>query len=348
MPSVRIKGAPFRFRGVANVEDCHTSEEVMAKAGLDWTVSKQEIYSKSPVEGDEINVVSDVDHRLIGNDLFMQVPNGYAICRDDNKVPLGIVKARYTPVQNVEAFKFFDQAIGKNGAIWQTAGAFGYGERIFVSAKLPNDILVKGDPVDNYLVFTNSHDGSTGVKILFTPIRVICQNTLNAAIRNTTNYVSFKHTKSVHANINTAQELLGICKVISGDLQESYNAMAKKKISDVKFQTIIGDLVFTKAEKDLLNEGGYSYKHIFDRNWNAIEFANISTQKIKQIANIEWYYHNGPGQKEFEGTGWGVYNAVTGYYSNMENNEGLKRMDSLLYGDRANKIELIGNLVLNS
>ena len=347
MSFVKIKGAPFRFKGVSNVEDCITSQQVMTKAGLDWTVSKQEIYSKFPVEGD-VMIAEGLEHRLLGNELFMQVPNGYAVCRDDTKVPLGIVKERYTPVQNIEAFKFFDSAIGKNSAIWQTAGSFGYGERIFVSAKLPNDIMVKGDPVESYLVFTNSHDGSTGVKILFTPIRVICENTLNAAIKNSTNYVSFRHTKNVNNNINTAQELLGICRAMSDDLQEAYTAMAKKKVSDIKFQTIIGDLVFSKAEKDALNQGGYSYKHIFDRNWNAIEFANISTQKLKQIANIEWYYHNGPGQKEFEGTGWGVYNAVTGYYSNMENNEGLKRMDSLLYGDRANKIEVLGNLVLNS
>ena len=347
MSFVKIKGAPFRFKGVSNVEDCITSQEVMTKAGLDWTVSKQEIYSKFPVEGD-VMIAEGLEHRLLGNELFMQVPNGYAVCRDDTKVPLGIVKQKYTPVQNVEAFKFFDNAIGKNSAIWQTAGSFGYGERIFVSAKLPNDIMVKGDPVESYLVFTNSHDGSTGVKILFTPIRVICENTLNAAIRSSTNYVSFRHTKNVNNNINTAQELLGICRAMSDDLQEAYTVMAKKKVSDIKFQTIIGDLVFSKAEKDALNQGGYSYKHIFDRNWNAIEFANISTQKLKQIANIEWYYHNGPGQKEFEGTGWGVYNAVTGYYSNMENNEGLKRMDSLLYGDRANKIEVLGNLVLNS
>ena len=102
----------------------------------------------------------------------------------------------------IDAFSFFNNAIGRDKAIWQTAGFFGNGERIFVSAKLPDSIYVNGqDPVDNYLVFTTSHDGSSGVKILFTPIRVICENTLNAAIKNATNYVSFRHTASVHKNI---------------------------------------------------------------------------------------------------------------------------------------------------
>jgi phage/plasmid-like protein (TIGR03299 family) len=346
MSYIRPKGLPFVYPGVTDVTDCTTSEEVMTKAKLNWNVVKQEIYSKSPVEEFAHPAWDKVDHRLIGNELFMQVPNGYAVCREDNKVPLGIVKDRYTPVQNIDAFKFFDSAIGKNEAIWQTAGCFGNGERIFVSAKLPDTISVKGDPVDSYLVFTNSHDGSTGVKILFTPIRVICFNMLNAAVRKASSYISFRHTKSVHDNINTAKEILGICKVTCNILQEAYTEMYRKKVSDDKFQTIIGDLVFSEAEKAALKEGGYSYKSIFDRNWNAIDYANISTQKIKMISNIELYYHEGPGQKEIEGTGWGVYNAVTGYYSNMENNEGAKRMDTLLYGDRSRKIETIGNLIL--
>ena len=350
MSYIKIKGLPFSYRGSVNVEDCRTSEEVMQKAHLDWSVSKQELYSKSPVKEDDIIKADDIegiDHAQIGNNLFMQVPNGYAICRDDNKIPLGIVKERYTPVQNFEAFRFFDDAIGKNEAIWQTAGCFGYGERIFVSAKLPNNIVVKGDPVDSYLVFTNSHDGSTGVKILFTPIRVVCENTLNAAIRNTDNYVSFRHTKSVYDSINTAKEILGICNVISGELQEAYVEMTKKTIDDKQFKTIIGNFILSSGEIDKLKEGGYNLDSVYNRNWNAIEYANISTQKLKALSNIEMYYHEGPGQKQFEGTGWGVYNALTGFYSNMENNDGTKRMDTLLYGDRSRKIQQFGNLILN-
>ena len=351
MASVRPKGLPFVYKGVTDVTDCVTSEEVMCKAGLDWTVSKQEIYSKSPVEGDiatKLSVIPEgIDYKLFGKDVFVKTPGGYAISREDNGVALGIVKDRYTPVQNIEAFKFFDDAIGKNSAIWYTAGCCDYGSRIFVSAKLPDNILVHGDPVDNYLVFTNSHDGTTGVKILFTPIRVICFNMLNAAIKNASSYISFRHTKSVHDSISTAKEVLGICKKTSIFLQDMYNAMYKIKVTDRQFMDIIGKIVLSEKERDALTQGGYTIKHIFDRDYNAIDFVNISTQKIKALGNIEYYYHGaGPGQKEIEGTGWGVYNALTGFYSNMENNEGEKRMDTLLYGDRSRKIESIGNLIL--
>ena len=342
---VKKKGLPFVFRGVANVEDCKTSEEVMHKANLAWNVGKCEIYAKPPVEElPRENIVGD--SFVHENDLFTKVPNGYATYRMDSGYPLGIVKERYTPVQNVDAFSFFDDAIGKNAAIWQTAGLFDGGRRIFVSAKLPDTISVNGDPVDSYLVFTNSHDGSTGVKILFTPIRVVCENTLNAAIRTAESYVSFRHTKSVHDNISTAKEILGICQVISGQLEETYNFMRSIKLNDDKAKEIIAKTVLTQGDFDKLASGGYSYKSLFEGNYNAVNFANISTQKYKMLQTMNLYYHEGIGQKEIEGTGWGVYNAITGFYSNMENNEGAKRMDTLLYGDRSRKIESVGNLIL--
>ena len=135
----------------------------------------------------------DVEAHINGKYMYSKLDNAFCTYRDDNHTPLGYVKQRYTIVQNTAAFKFLIMLFGENSAIWQTAGCFGNGERIFVSAKLPQNILVKGDPVENYLVFVNSHDGSSGVRILFTPIRVICQNTLTAALRTSTNSISIRH-----------------------------------------------------------------------------------------------------------------------------------------------------------
>ena len=223
-----VKGAPFRYSGAINVENCKTSEEVMHQAHLDWNVAKCELVAKMPIHSDK----SEDNGFIFGSNNYVECPNAFATYRTDHNIPLGIVKERYTPVQNIEAFTFFDNAIGKDKAIWQTAGFFGNGERIFVSAKLPKNILVQGDPVENYLVFTPSNDGSSGVKILFTPIRVICENTLNAAINNSSNYISFRHTKSVYNNLDIASEILGICDSRIVFLQEKFNFMRKKKIKD--------------------------------------------------------------------------------------------------------------------
>lgn len=347
--SYLVKGAPFRFKGAINVEDCHSSAEVMEKAGLAWNVEKCEMYANMPSNNIAIADVENdtfIENTVNGPRMLRKCQNAYGIYRTDLNIPLGLVKERYEPVQNTDAFKFFDNAIGKNEAIWQTAGSFGYGERIFVSAKLPDNILVNGDPVNNYLVFTNSHDGSSGVKILFTPIRVVCQNTLNAAIRTAQNYVSFRHTQSVHKNIDIAHEILGITRKQIEIVNEAFNAMYKVKVDDKKAIEIMANVIFTEAELLRIKQTGHTPEQVANRYYFAINDAELSTQKVNILSKMVDYYHIGPGQKEIEGTGWGVYGAITGYYSNIDNTEKEKRMDTLLYGDRSRKIQQAGEYIL--
>lgn len=341
--SFAVKGVPFRYKGAINVEDCKTAEDVMSKAGLDWEVAKCEVVAKMP---ELIEDSSNKNGFLYSGDCYRELPNAFATYRTDHNIPLGIVKDRYMPVQNVEAFSFFNNAIGKNKAIWQTAGFFGNGERIFVSAKLPKNILVDGDPVDNYLVFTTSHDGSSGVKILFTPIRVICENTLNAAIRGASNYVSFRHTNSVHNNLDIAAEILGICDQIVSYLNEQFNAMNKIKMSDEQAQMMFAQTVLTDKELDNIFITGHNVQQIVYRDWRAINDAEISMKKVNVLTEMNNYYFQGPGQKELLGTAWGAYNAVTGYYSNVDNSVGTKRMDSLLFGDKSRKIQRASDILL--
>lgn len=337
-----VKGAPFRYKGAVNVENCKTAAEVMEAAGLNWKVAKCELVAKMPIHSDKTENAGFI----FGSNNYVECPDAFATYRTDHNIPLGIVKGRYTPVQNIDAFTFFNDAIGKDKAIWQTAGFFGMGERIFVSAKLPRNIIVDGDPVENYLVFTTSHDGSSGVKILFTPIRVICENTLNAAINTSTNYVSFRHTKSVHSNLDIASEILDICDTRTIELQQKYTYMKKLKMSDKDAQEIFANVILTEDEQFRIKQTGHTIGQIITRDWRAIQDSEVSMKKVNILSEINNYYFAGVGQKEIIGTGWGVYNAITGYYSNIDNSEGTKRMDSLLYGDKSRKIELAGNLII--
>ena len=341
--SYLVKGKPWVYQGAINVENCKTAAEVMSAAGLNWNVAKCELVAKMPTHD---IYAKEKESFIMGDSMYKICPNAFATYRTDYNIPLGIVKERYTPVQNVEAFTFFDDAIGKDKAIWQTAGFFGNGERIFVSAKLPKNILVNGDPIENYLVFTTSHDGSSGVKILFTPIRVICQNTLNAAIATSTNYVSFRHTKSVHGNLDIAAEILGICETRIVALQEQFNIMRKIQMTDDKAQQIFANVILTEDEQFRIKQTGHTIGQIITRDWRAINDSQVSMKKVNTLSEINNYYFAGIGQREIIGTGFGVYNAITGYYSNIDNSEGTKRMDSLLYGDKSRKIEFAGNLVL--
>lgn len=334
--SFAIKGVPFRYKGAIDVEDCKTAEDVMIKAGFDWEVAKCELVAKMPGLNEDNTKLNGF---VKGGDFYTEVPNAFATYRTDHNIPLGLVKDRYMPVQNVEAFSFFNNAISKDKAIWQTAGFFGNGERIFVSAKLPKNILVDGDPVDNYLVFTTSHDGSSGVKILFTPIRVICENTLNAAIRGASNYVSFRHTNSVHDNLDIAAEILGICDNQIKYLNEQFNHMNTIKMSDEQAQMLFAQTIFTDKEIDNIFMTGHNVQQIVYRDWRAINDSQVSMKKVNVLTEMNNYYFQGPGQREILGTAWGAVNAVTGYYSNVDNAVGIKRMYSLLYGDKSRKIK---------
>lgn len=346
--SYRIIGQPWQYTEAVNVEDCKTTKEVMIKAGLNYEVKKHELVAKMPIDVmnmdkalDDFNNLKkkDSDAHILGSNLYTTCPNAYCTYRDDYKIPLGTVKKQYTIVQNKEAFKFFDDVIGANEAKWQTAGFFGNGEKVFVSAKLPDNILVKGDKVDNYLVFVNSHDGSSGVKILFTPIRVICQNTLTAAIRTSTNYISIRHTESAHANIKQAHEVLEITKKKIEYANEVYNMLANIKVTDEIVMEYICKHNLSEAEIEKLLGTNHTFKQVIYRNGSAVEDAEISTRKLNIITDTWEYYNDGIGQKEIAGTAWGAFNAISGYYSNVDNSEGSKRMDSLLFNDKAKKLE---------
>lgn len=340
------KGLPWTYKGVTAVGDCITSEEVIQKAKLNWEVSKCELFANIKVTdtSDEMLdlINNDVKKKIAvlnGNSLFKQCPNGYCTYRTDKNIPLGVVKSKYTIVQNRDAFSFFDKAIGKGKAKWDTAGCFGNGNRVFISAKLPNITLVKNDPVDNYLVFVNSHDGSGGVRIMFTPIRLICFNVLTSAIKNSTNYISFRHTASVHKNIDEANEVLGICERKRKETEEYYNYIAKIAVTDEEVMKFISEFALSEEEEQQLLLSGHTFKELCYRNNQAFEDSGISMRKLNVISDMWEYYNDGIGQKQIIGTAWGAVNAITGYYSNVDNAVAEKRFDSIVFGDKSRKIQ---------
>lgn len=341
-----IKGKPWEGIGAVNVEDCRTAREVITKSKLNFTVAKCEVVAKMPIQDFSDESLdrfkeSKGNALVYGNNIYREVPNSFATYRTDYNIPLGNVKSKYTVVQNIDAFNFFDKAIGVDKAIWQTAGAFGNGERIFVSAKLPDNILVNGsDPIETYLVFTNTHDGSSGVKILFTPIRVVCQNTLNAAIRGASNIVTFRHTQSVHQKLDVADEILGISHKMAENFRLECERLSVVRMSDKGVMKYICQQFMTEQELLKATQLKIDYNMIIGRNWMAAKELGLSSRKLNMITDTWEYYHTGPGQKQYLGTAWGAANAVSGYLSNVDTSvSDNKRFDSLVYGDKAKKIQ---------
>src|SRR5581483_4472215 len=152
-----------------------------------------------------------------------------ATVRSDTNAVLGVVGNGYVPVQNLQAFGFLDAIVADGGLRYHTAGALGKGEKIWMLAKLPGHIQVKNsaDIVDKFLLLSNAHDGSAALRVYFTPIRVVCQNTLALAERRSQGQgVSILHKGDLEAKIKEAQQVLGFATQFYDDAAERINQLA--------------------------------------------------------------------------------------------------------------------------
>ena len=167
------------------VMDAPASREALELAGLDWQVESRNIYSGTGA----------------------MIPGYRANVRSTDDAVLGVVSDRYRIVQNEEAFQFTDDLLGE-GVTYETAGSLQGGKKVWMLARLPRKYLIAGDQVEPYLVIFNSHDGSSGVKVAMTPIRVVCQNTLNLALNTAKRSWTARHTENVLLRVQDARETL--------------------------------------------------------------------------------------------------------------------------------------------
>ena len=335
----------FKTRGLAwgtswttDVSDCKTLAEVMEKADMAWDVDKCELMAEMPFGIGRNNEIR-LDEFAHEGHLYRRCPNAFGTYRTDKNIPLGLVKQKYEVIQNKDAFAFFDNAIINGEAQWDRAGFFGNGEKIVVTAKLPGNMDgPDGSPIDKYLVFANSHDGSCSVNIMFTPIRVVCTNMLNSALRSADSYIRIRHTTSAKQKLDFAEGVISASIEQSKNAEELYKCLHKAKMTDENVMDYLSKSVLSLDEREKLIafDPKNGFKKLMNRDYYCMESTGISMRKANRFASMYQYYFEGIGQKEIVGTAWGAYNAVTGYFSNVVDLEGTKRMDSLVWGT-ANK-----------
>lgn len=213
------------------VRDYPTSREAIAFAGLDYRVEKRKLFTY-----DNQNLFGNAD-TIAPN---IEVPNYYATVRSDTEDVLGVVGKDYEVVQNVDAFAFFDAIASSDGIQYETAGALGKGERIFITAKLPGYIKVANDElIEKYLFLTTSHDGYGSITVAFTPIRIVCNNTLNAALKNCSNSIKIRHTANAKGRLEEAHKVLGIANQLSHQLEGYFNQWALVRMRDKEVRKLI-------------------------------------------------------------------------------------------------------------
>ncbi|MFT3981173.1 MAG: DUF932 domain-containing protein [Ferruginibacter sp.] len=295
------------------VQDYPTSAEAIKFSGLDYEVVKEDIYTTS----------YNSDGQPM--DFTKRIKTHFTTIRKDTGDVLGVVGKDYEIVQNKDAFTFFDSIVGGDGIQYETAGALGNGERIFITAKLPSYIKVgREDLIEQYLFLTTSHDGFGSITAAFTPVRIVCNNTLNAALRNHTNSIKIRHTANAKDRLEQAHKVMGISNQLAGQLEDIFNNWTKVKITDPELLRLIQlAMVPNKEVLDNLEKG---------------QFDELSTCFNNMCNSVFEYAMSSPTQQveTTKGTLFGAYNSVTGYFQNVRTYKDEEaKLKSLLYGGTA-------------
>ncbi len=214
-----VREAPWH--GLGNrVEHALSSDEALKEAGLDWTVIQKSIQTE------------DLD----------DIPGYKANIRASDGRMLGVVTDRYKVVQNHQAFAFADELLGE-GVRFETAGSLQNGKKVWMLAKLPEHYIILGDQICPYLVFSNSHDGSGSIKVAMTPIRIVCQNTLNLALNSAKRIWITIHTGDIKSKLDEAKKTLLLAENYMDKLGAEADRLHKVKITDHRVMEYIDFLI---------------------------------------------------------------------------------------------------------
>lgn len=316
-----------------------TLQDVIEDAKLDYNVSKQHLIR---INDDAYNAIKN-GNPMVGLQLSEEnlITSHCATVDDSTGHTLGVVGSEYGIVQNTKAFdfiNFIEEVSGVTPKI-ETAGKLGKGERIFITAKLGEDAyLSPQDNINNYVVFTNSHNGSGAVMAFFTPIRVICQNSLNMAIHNAQNKVVFKHSKNVNtrldweieANRQKALEVFSKSVKFSETFIERMKMLQTEKVDSTYVNDFTAQLLMQPAQFKLYLNA--------NRNMDAVE--EISTRTKNSVMALRNSIENGVGQNFDRGTKLWLINGVTTMLHNEAKwKNGEAEFDAIMEGSAQKKVQ---------
>jgi phage/plasmid-like protein (TIGR03299 family) len=289
------------------VDGAMTAAEAIELANLDYEVQKVKI------------------HPALESGFGDAIPEKFATIRTDNNDYLGLVGSRYEIIQNKDAFSFFDSVVDNGEAIFETAGVLGKGERIFITAKLPEDMLVNGEKCEKYIILTNSHNGTSSIIAGFTSVRIVCNNTLQAAMNDLSNKVSIQHRVGAKDRLSEAYKVMNIASKYMLEVNEVFNQMSDTRLQDEKLKSFI-ERVMKPTYKEIDPE----------------KEREQSTRFKNQVESIYDFAMTHPTQTTPAALGnvWGGYNAISGYYNYLCNYKSQEqKFNSQLFGNANSRIQ---------
>ena len=258
---------PWHGLGIM-VAEAPNSKDALRLAGLNWKVLQEPVYTenKELIQGYKANV------------------------RNSDRKVLGVVTDRYKVIQNEEAFAFTDALLGE-GVRYETAGSLQDGRRVWMLARLPREFIIGGERISPYMVFSNTHDGSGAVKTALTPIRVVCNNTLNLALRTAKRSWSMIHTGDISGKIEEAKNTLLLADEYMTALGQEFENLRKIKLSERQVQDYIKILLPMEENYTLQQKRGI--------------------EKLRE--DMRMRYFDAPDLKDVGNNGYRFVNAVSDF-----------------------------------
>lgn len=287
--------APWHGLGVTLTDDdLYHWPAACEKAGLGWDVELTPLVAK--------DTNAEVAHK--------------GVRRTSDGKMLGVVGPRYCPLQNREAFGWFQPFLDAKEAALHTAGSLRGGSRVWVLAKLNRDPLViaGGDEVEKFVLLSHGHDGSLAVRVGFTPIRVVCQNTLSMAHwSDASKLIRVRHSKSLLAHLANIRDVMDLANQQFEATAEQYRLLARRSISQADMRKYVKRVL--KVE----------------------EADEIAIRTANQIEEIVRLCESGRGNDlpSVRGTYWTAYNGVSEWLGYSRGRSQTTRIDSLWYGEGA-------------
>ena len=273
-----------------------TIGEAIDASGLDWEVGLKDLQTVDGVP---------VSHR--------------ATYRKTDGSILGVVGPRYTPLQNRDAFDWFQPFLDAGECELHTAGSLHSGQKVWVLAQLnrDNSEIVKGDEVCKFILLSNSHDGTTAIRVGYTPIRVVCVNTLAAAHskHSGSKLIRIRHTRSSQKNLEQVRDIMDNINAEFEATAEQYRFLASKNFNQADVRRYV---------KVLLGIEGTADDDIKTRTRNIMDDILSRIEGPKQAAT------------GVRGTYWAAYNGYNEYLNYAKGRTSDNRLDSLWFGQNAN------------
>ena len=317
-PSTTAKAVVWkRMANVQNYAEPVTIAQAMEDLG-DFSVEKQHLVAVPNSFIEALERGESIDLSVVKDNLLT---NTMATVRTDSNEVLGVVGNNYGIVQNKTAFEFLDTLasgeVGGNKSMIETCGYFRNGGRVFVTCRMGEDFYLPDTPqdkIEDYLIFTNTHDGSGGVSVLFSPVRVVCQNTLNMALKHFSAKLSFRHSSRVNErldltneeNVKRAVQVLEMHKRFKEEFIGKLYNLSQERIdrnAPIKFAV---ELFCDKKQVELAQKA----------NWNIDEVGEIALRTKGSINALLASIESGVGQDAYRGTKLWLYNGLTTFYAN--------------------------------